>query len=109
MEIFHIIIGSIATIFFLIRFKYTKLVYQLLLAIWTPLTFLTYVTESKTFQLVLGIVQLVLFFLVMIFLFIARKKQMKKYMELQAMQDAENNVVEDEVTQSEEVTEEENI
>ncbi len=102
MEIFHIIIGSIATVFFLIRFKYTKLVYQLLLGIWTPLTFLTYVSENQTFQLILGVSQLVMFFLVLIFLFRARKKQMREYLkqqeELAKSQEEQVDVAQDEET-----------
>lgn len=72
---FHIIFGILATAFFLWQYTQTKFTYQLLFALWIPSTFLTYVSPNKTFQLALGICELILFFLVLFFLFRNRSQR----------------------------------
>lgn len=72
-SIFHIIFGSIATIFFLIAFLYQRRIYQLLFALSTAYTFLVYLSESQQYRMILGAGGFILGIASMVTLIIARK------------------------------------
>ena len=69
MQIAHIILAVLGTAWFLYTFIKERKIYQILFVVWIPLTLLTYVSKNKIFLIVLGIVQLLLFVLVIYFLF----------------------------------------
>ncbi|MEG1027148.1 MAG: hypothetical protein RSE07_00540 [Oscillospiraceae bacterium] len=69
----HCVVAVCIIVIFLYKFIKEKKVYQLLFVLWAPLTLLTYLSQDKTFQMALGIIQIVLF-LAIIYLLFKRKR-----------------------------------
>lgn len=72
--VFHCFFGILATAFFLWRYIRVREPYQLLLTIWIPSTFLTYVSENHIYTVCLSIAQLILF-VAFLFLFLRSRKR----------------------------------
>ena len=65
----HLALVILGVAYFLYSYIKERKLYQLLFVIWIPLTLLTYLSKNKVYLIVLGIVQLIFFFLVIYFLF----------------------------------------
>lgn len=72
--VFHCFFGILATAFFIWRYVQVREPYQLLLTIWIPSTFLTYVSENHIYTVCLSIAQLILFD-AFLFLFLRSRKR----------------------------------
>lgn len=77
-EIIHIILAIIALIFFCFIYFKEKKIYQLLIVIWIPTTLLNYVSNNNIFLILLGVLQFILFGLVLFFLFKPNKNKTKQ-------------------------------
>ena len=62
--IIHIAAVVVITALFIIGYIRQRYLYQLLFAIWAPTTLLRYLSNNKIYLIVLGVVQLLMFFLV---------------------------------------------
>lgn len=80
----HIPLVILITAYFLFRFIKDKQIYELLFVIWAPITLLTYVSTDPVFVKVVGIIQVVLFILVIFFMFKRRGYRQKKTAEILA-------------------------
>ncbi len=83
-----VVIGA----FFLFQFIKTKKVAQLLIAIWAPITLLSYVSSDKTYTYILGGVEFLLFIAVIFFLFKGSRKNHIKNMLNDSLPGDENDV-----------------
>lgn len=72
--IIHIAAVVVITALFIIGYIRQRYLYQLLFAIWAPTTLLRYLSNNKIYLIVLGVVQLLMFFLVIFALFRGRKE-----------------------------------
>ena len=72
--IIHIAAVVVITALFIIGYIRQRYLYQLLFAIWVPTTLLRYLSNNKIYLIVLGVVQLLMFFLVIFALFRGRKE-----------------------------------
>lgn len=78
-------------VFFLWQFIKSKKVAQLLIAVWAPLTLLSYVPAGKTFTYILGGAELALFVAVIFFLFKGNRKSYVKNMLNDSLPDDESS------------------
>ena len=72
--IIHIAAVVVITALFIIGYIRQRYLYQLLFAIWAPTTLLRYLSNNKIYLIVLGVVQLLMFFLGIFALFRGRKE-----------------------------------
>lgn len=101
----HLVLVVLATAFFLYSFIKEKKIYQLLFVIWIPLTLLTYVSTNKVFLILLGVVQLIFFFLVIFFLFRNPNKKKGAYQAMLEELDSYGAEESESAESAEEVTE----
>lgn len=86
---FHIIFSVLGALIFLIQYVRKKYAYQLLMAFAIPSTLLVYFCKTETTFMILGIEELVILLLVIIFIFRAKKIEEKKEKEEKASKASE--------------------
>lgn len=86
----HIILAVAVVAYFLFRYIKDRYFYELLFVIWAPLTLLTYVSRDVVFIRCLGIVQVLMFILVIFFMFRKRGARRVKTMEMLSKMAADN-------------------
>lgn len=67
--IIHIILAVLLSIYFIYDYRKEKSIYKILLIIWIPLTLLRYLSENRIFLTIIGIIQIIMFLLVLFFMF----------------------------------------
>ena len=85
----HIGFCIIGLLFFIIQYNRKKYIYQLLLAIAIPSTLLVYICRSDTAFMIFGLEELILFILIMVSIFITKKRLAKE--EKEAMKSLDKN------------------
>ena len=75
----HLAIAAVLTGYFVFRYVKDRQIYQLLFVFWVPSTLLSYlpVTDpeaSRIFRMLLAIFQVIMFVLVLVFMFLPRKR-----------------------------------
>ena len=85
----HIGFCIIGLLFFIIKYNRKKYIYQLLLAIAIPSTLLVYICRSDTAFMIFGLEELILFILIMVSIFITKKRLAKE--EKEAMKSLDKN------------------
>ena len=76
--VFHCIFTLLATPFFIWRYLDTKYPFYLVLVIWIPSMMLYYLNDSRSYQLVLGLIELMLLFLFLLFLWRSKPQRMQQ-------------------------------
>lgn len=74
----HLVLAVLLTAYYLWRFLKDRSIYQILFVCWVPMTLLTYIPilgQNTICRIVLGVLQLVMFLLVIFFMF---RKEPKK-------------------------------
>lgn len=90
--VLHIVLVVLAMFFFLFAYKKEKKIHQMILLFWIPFTLTRYITQNTTFLNIIGIIQIILFVLVLFFMFKPVKKVETNYPEiLDAKEDQLNN------------------
>ncbi len=74
----HMILIVVAMIFFLFEYKKERKIYQLILLIWIPFSGLRYISDNRIFLIAVGVLQFILFGLMLFFLFKQKKSKSDK-------------------------------
>lgn len=74
----HIAFGIFGTIFFILMFAKRKSFHYLLLAVSVASTFLIYLCNTKASRMALGIEELILYILILVFMFLDSRKKKKE-------------------------------
>lgn len=91
---FHIIFAFLAAVFFIYRFASERKPYQLIFALAVPFSLTLWISESRTWFYIVGIVELVLVLAAMISVFVFKKKSSPAATDKAAATDASANTAE---------------
>ena len=94
--VIHVIFVVAFGAWFLYSYIKERKIYQLLFVIWLPATLLTYLSRNKVYLWVLGIVQLIFFFLVIYFLFRNPNRKKAGFGQMMEQLDSYGNETEEE-------------